>query len=150
MTRSPSRLSGSTMAGSDDGSRVGNDSCDTASVTSPPRQAGDHRSGLRLSRCRPVDGRWAELVLGLGRKLQLRPWLGQGLGPGCRMNLWNRVDPGGGLVLSARAANWLVSLLSRSGDHGGDRPVFKVGWRLDTRRKVLDDPADLAVLVDHV
>jgi DNA-binding LacI/PurR family transcriptional regulator len=66
------------------------------------------------------------------------------------MNLWNRVDPRGGLVLSARAANWLVSLLSQSGDHGGDRPVFKVGWRLDTRRKVLDDPADLAVLVDHV
>jgi hypothetical protein len=125
------------MAGSDDGSGAGNDSGDTASVTPPHRQAGDHRPGLQLSRCPPVDGRWADLVLGLDRRLQLRPWLGQGLGLGCRMNLWNRVNPGGGLVLGARAANWPGSLLSQSGDHCGDRPVFKVGWRLDARRKVL-------------
>jgi hypothetical protein len=40
------------------------------------------------------------------------------------------------------------SLLGHGGDHRGDRSFFKVGLRLDVRRKVLDDLADVAVFVD--
>lgn len=39
-------------------------------------------------------------------------------------------------------------MLGQGSDHCRNGSFFKVGWRLDVRGKVLDDPADLAVLVN--
>ena len=89
-----------------------------------------------MAQCRFVL-RWR---LELGNRLDPGLRFLEGLAPG------NRVGPGGGLVLGVRAAPG-GPLLSERGDHGGDGPVFEVGWRLDVRRKLLDDLADLAVLV---
>ena len=74
--------------------------------------------------------------------------LDPGLGFSRTTALGNRVDPGGGPVLGIGRAIDLGLLLGQGGDHGGDRPVFEVGWRLDVGRQELDDPADLAVLPD--
>ena len=72
----------------------------------------------------------------------------QGLGFSRMMASGNRVDPGGGPVLGTGRAIDLGLLLGQGGDHGGDRPVFEAGWRLDVGRQERDDPADLAVLLD--
>jgi hypothetical protein len=68
--------------------------------------------------------------------------------PGRRPDLGNRVDRGGSLIFGVRAAIGLGPLAGERRDHCGDGPVFKVGWRLDVRGKVLDDLADLAVFLD--
>jgi hypothetical protein len=71
-----------------------------------------------------------------------------GRASGRRLNGGNRVDRGGSLIFGIRAAIGLGPLAGERCDHCGDGPVFKVGWRLDVRGEVLDDLADVAVLVD--
>jgi hypothetical protein len=100
-------------------------------ITSPRSQLSDHPAGLRL-------GRW----------LELRSRLDQGLVSGRRLGRGNRVDRGGSLIFGVRAALGLGPLAGERCDHCGDGSVFKVGWRLDVRGKVPDDLADVAVLVD--
>ena len=80
------------------------------------------------------------------RRPELRNWLDLGLGLGGRRG--DRIEPGGGSGLRHRPAEraWHAGRPGRR--HCGDRPVFEVGWRIDVRRKLLDDPTDLAVLVD--
>ena len=60
------------------------------------------------------------------------------------------VEPGDNLVFGVRAAIGGGPLLGERGDHGGDGSVFEAGWWLDVRGKVLDDPADVAVLVEDL
>ena len=74
--------------------------------------------------------------------------LDPGLGFSRMRALGNRGDPGGGPVFGTGRAIGLGLLLGQGGDHGGDRPVFEVGWRLDVGRQERDDLADLAVLLD--
>ena len=62
------------------------------------------------------------------------------------MNLGNRIVPGDGLVPGVRSATGAGPPLGERRDHCGGGPVFEVGRRLDVRRKVLDDLADVAVL----
>jgi hypothetical protein len=116
---------------SDGGSCGGNDSGEAASVTSPRRQASDHLPGL-----------WP------GRRLELRPGLDSGLRLNWGLALGNRVEPGDGLIFGVRSPIGPGSLLGHGNGHCGDGSFFEVGAGLDVRGQVLDDPADLAVLVD--
>jgi hypothetical protein len=108
--------------GGDDRRGDGHHRGQAAWVASPRRQAGHRRRVRRLVRCRLVHELRAGLGLLRGWKAKLRPRPDHGLGLG--------------------------PLLPERRDHGGNRPGFQVGWRLDVRGKELDDPADLAVLVD--
>jgi hypothetical protein len=134
--------------GDDDRRGGGHDRGQAAWVPPPPRQADDRRRVRRLVRCRLVHEHRAGLGLLRGWKAKLRPRLDHRLGLSRAMGLSNREDLGGGLVPGVRAGIGLGPLLAERCDHGGDRPVFQVGWRLVVRGKELDDPADLAVLLD--
>jgi hypothetical protein len=134
--------------GDDDRRRDGHDRSQAAWVPSPHRQADDRRRVRSLLRCRLVHEHRAGLGLVRGWKAKLRPRLDHGLGLSRRMGLANWEDLGGGSVPGVRKAIGLGPLLIERCHHGGDRPGFQVGWRLDVRGKELDDPADLAVLID--
>ena len=86
----------------------------------------------------------------LGRRAELGNRLDPGLGLSQRLALGPGVDAGGGLVFGIQTAISLGPLLGQGSDHSRDGPVFKVGWRVDARRKVLDDAADVAVLVEDL
>ena len=146
--RSPAQAERNDDSGGDDGSGDGSYGRQAARVTPPHRQGSDCPRGLRLGRCGPAGGRLAQPGLVPGRSPKRGNRLDLGLGLSRRLEPGYRVGPGGGLVLGVSPAISLGALVGQGGDHCGDRPVFEAAWRLDMRRKVADDPADVAVFLD--